>query len=84
MTEIACVSGVDLLMDYLEGVLSADVRSALDAHVAGCPRCVAFIASYRDTPRILREATGATMPVDLQASLRAFLRAQRRVPPTED
>ena len=84
MKEIACASGVDLLMDYLEGVLSADPRSALEAHVAGCPRCVAFIASYGETPRILREATATALPADLQASLRAFLRAQRSVPPAAD
>ena len=84
MKEIACVSGVELLMDYLEGVLSTEMRSALDAHVAGCPRCVAFVASYRETPRILREATGAALPADLQVSLRAFLRAQRGVAPSED
>ena len=48
------------------------------------PRCVAFIASYRETPRILREATATALPADLQASLRAFLRAQRGVPPAED
>ena len=84
MKEIVCSSGVDLLMDYLEGMLPADLRSALDAHVAGCPRCVAFIASYRETPRILREATGIALPADLQASLRAFLRAQRGVSAAED
>ena len=76
MKKIACASGVDLLIDYLEGVLSADLRSAVDAHVAGCPRCVAFIASYRETPRILREATAAALPADLEASLKAFLRAR--------
>lgn len=48
------------------------------------PRCVAFIASYRETPRILREATATALPADLQASLRAFLRAQHGVPPAED
>lgn len=84
MNEITCASGVELLMDYLEGVLSAELRSALDAHVAGCPRCVAFIASYRETPRILREATATALPADLQVSLRAFLRAQRGVSPAED
>jgi anti-sigma factor RsiW len=84
MKEIACASGVELLMDYLEGALPADVRSAVDVHVAGCPRCVAFIASYRETPRILREATAAALPADLAASLRDFLRAQRAVPPAED
>lgn len=84
MKEIVCTSGVDLLMDYLEGMLSADLRSALEAHVAGCPRCIAFIASYRQTPRILREATGVALPADLQVSLRAFLRAQRGVSSAED
>jgi anti-sigma factor RsiW len=76
MKAIACVSGVELLMDYLEGVLRADVRAALDAHVAGCERCTAFVSSYRDTPRILRDATAATFPADLEASLKAFLRAR--------
>ena len=76
MTEIACVSGVELLMDYLEGVLPADVRKALDEHVAGCPRCAAFVASYCDTPRILRQATAATLPADIEASLKAFLRTR--------
>ena len=76
MTEIACVSGVELLMDYLEGVLPADVRQALDEHVAGCPRCAAFVASYCDTPRILRQATATAFPADIEASLKAFLRAR--------
>ena len=77
MRDFTCASGVDLLMDYLEGELTADVRAAIDRHVTGCPRCVAFIESYRATPRILREATAATLPVDLQASLLAALRNAR-------
>jgi len=76
MKAIACVSGVELLMDYLEGVLSTDVHAALDEHVAGCPRCAAFVASYCNTPRILREATAATLPAHVEASLKAFLRAK--------
>jgi hypothetical protein len=44
--------------------------------VAGCSRCAAFIASYVETPRILRDATVATLPADIEASLRAFLRAR--------
>jgi len=83
MTEIACLSGVDLLMEYLEGALAADVRQALDAHVAGCPRCVAFIASYRETPRIVREATATGIPASVQQSLRAFLRTRREPSSTD-
>jgi anti-sigma factor RsiW len=76
MKEVACVSGVELLMDYLEGVLPAELHAALEDHVAGCARCAAFVASYCETPRILREATMATLPADVEASLKAFLRAR--------
>ena len=76
MTPIACASGVDQLMDFLEGVLPANVNAALEEHVAGCARCAAFVASYQATPRILRDATEATLPTDVEASLKAFLRAR--------
>jgi anti-sigma factor RsiW len=76
MTPVVCASGVELLMDYLEGVLPADVRAALDAHVAGCERCAAFVASYLATPGILRDATTMTLAPDIEVSLRAFLRTQ--------
>jgi anti-sigma factor RsiW len=83
MTEVVCVSGVDLLMDYLEGAVTEDIRSSLEGHVAGCPRCVAFIASYQEIPRIVREATASVLPGSVEQSLRSFLRAQRRLPPPE-
>jgi anti-sigma factor RsiW len=75
--DVVCASGVSLLMDYLEDALPAEVRRDLESHVAGCPRCIAFVASYRETPRILREASAVTMPPDLDASLLRFLRSRR-------
>ena len=65
-------------MDYLEGVLPPEVSAALEGHVARCERCTAFVASYRETPRILRSATAIDLPSDVQDSLRAFLRTLRR------
>ena len=76
MNPIACASGVDLLMDFLEGVLPAEVNAALEEHVGGCPRCAAFVASYQATPRILRDATAVPLPADVEAALRSFLRAR--------
>jgi anti-sigma factor RsiW len=73
MKEVACVSAVELLMDFLEGVLPADVRDELEAHAAGCPRCTAFVASYCATPRILRDATAAALPTHVEASLKTFV-----------
>ena len=77
MTDIICVSGVELLMEYLEGALAPDTHAAIEAHVAGCPRCQAFIGSYQEVPRILRDATAMEMPVDLEVSLLAALRSRR-------
>ena len=78
MNHISCGSGVELLMEYLEGVLPPEMNAALAAHVAGCERCTAFVASYRETPRILRTATAVELPADVQQSLRAFLRQLQR------
>ena len=83
MTDISCQTGVELLMDYLEGVVPEDVRTAIDAHVAGCEKCTAFVASYLATPRILRDVTKAAMPEELQRSLLDFLRAQRGEGPNQ-
>lgn len=76
MNELVCSSGVDYLMDYLEGEVTPEVRAAIEAHVAGCPRCVAFVESYRATPAILRRATAAALPSELEASLLAAIRAR--------
>jgi anti-sigma factor RsiW len=78
MNETVCISGVELLMDYLDGVLPADVKAALDEHVAGCQKCTAFVTSYMATPRILRDATDASLPAELEESLKVFLRARTK------
>ena len=77
MTAMVCESGVGLLMDYLDNAMASDMRVALDAHVAGCARCAAFVQSYRETPRIFREATTIDIPSTLRASLRTRLRDER-------
>jgi len=78
VSDVTCARGVELLADYLEGVLPPELSADLEAHVLACPRCTAFVASYRETPRILREATAAELPAGLEESLQAFLRARRR------
>jgi len=77
MSETACVSGLELLVDYLEGLLPAPTVAAIEGHVAGCQKCQAFIASYQATPRIMREATDASLPVTVQTSLVEWLRKLR-------
>jgi anti-sigma factor RsiW len=69
MSDVRCVSGVELLADYLEGLLPADVRASLEQHVLGCERCQAFVASYQATPAILRAATDVVLPEELRRRL---------------
>jgi anti-sigma factor RsiW len=78
MTNFTCRDGSALLMDYLEDVLPAGLRAAVDAHLSACPRCVAFVGSYRATPRILRESTAFELPDGLAESLRRFLAGRRK------
>jgi anti-sigma factor RsiW len=69
-----CARGVDLMMDYLEGVLPAGLRASIDAHLAVCPRCVAFAQSYQAGPRMLRDVTRVEAPRGLEERLRALVR----------
>jgi anti-sigma factor RsiW len=75
--DLTCRQGVERLVDYLEGVLSVSERAAIDLHMAGCPRCVAFVESYVETPRIWRAATAVEPPTAVAAALRRFLAARR-------
>jgi anti-sigma factor RsiW len=69
-----CARGVDLLMDYLEGVLPTALSTSIDAHLAICPRCVAFAQSYQAGPRILRDVTRVEAPGGLEERLRRLAR----------
>lgn len=77
-TAVTCRDGVLRLMDYLEGVLDEPTHRAFDAHLAACPRCVAFVRSYRATAAILRAATHVTLPASARDSLRRALSGRRR------
>ena len=76
MNDVICASGVNLLADYLEGLLPLDVRASIERHVLSCERCQAFIASYQATPDILRAATDVVLPEDLRRSLEDWVRSR--------
>ena len=72
-SDLASATGVHRLTDYLEGTLAVTDRSAIDQHLEGCPRCVAFVRSYVEIPRILRLVTASAMTSDSRVALRRFL-----------
>lgn len=70
---MTCRDGVRVLMDYSEGVLPAARRKVVESHVEICTRCQGFVRSYRETPRIVREATATCMPARLERRLRRLI-----------
>ena len=46
---ICCKECLELLHDYLEGELSAEVRASFEDHFEDCPPCIAFLNTYKAT-----------------------------------
>jgi len=46
---LTCREVVELLSDYLEDELPAAQRARVDAHLATCPDCLAYLAQLRTT-----------------------------------
>jgi anti-sigma factor RsiW len=54
--ELSCRDVADFLMAYDDGELTASERQEFDAHLAVCPDCVAYLASYRATVALGKRA----------------------------
>ena len=73
--DLACQQAVELVTDYLEGVLSRRARRRFEAHLAGCPHCTEYLAQMRETIRL----TGRLEPEDLTPRQRdEFVELYRR------
>ena len=61
MTELSCQEIVELVTDYIEGVMPDAERARFDHHLSYCPGCVTYVEQIRDTiratGRIPREET---------------------------
>jgi anti-sigma factor RsiW len=69
---------IALLADYLEGRLPEASRLELEGHLAGCPSCEAYVASYRSTVDLLHSLSEDDLPPELRLRLRAFLDKRER------
>jgi len=70
---LSCQELVELVTDYLEGVLDVATRVAFDRHIAGCPDCTRYLRQLE----LIVAATGRLTPADLgpeaeEALLQAF------------
>ena len=70
---MACRELVELVSDYLEGALDAGTRVRLEAHLAECGHCEAYLAQLRTSIRLSGGlASDEVPPAVLEALLRVF------------
>jgi anti-sigma factor RsiW len=62
--DLVCQQAVELVTDYLEGVLSRRDRRALERHLEACDGCAGYLAQVRE----VLVATGRVGPEDLDPS----------------
>jgi anti-sigma factor RsiW len=75
-----CHDAIELVGEFLEMTLDAKRLAELEAHLADCQPCQAYLRTYRRTRDIAaaaqRAEAAAPMPAEMKAHLRAFLLAQ--------
>ena len=64
---LACQQAVEMVTDYLEGVLIWPQRRRFEAHLAGCPHCPEYLAQMRAVIAL----AGTITPDDLTPHMRS-------------
>jgi anti-sigma factor RsiW len=73
----ACVEVVELVTDYLEGVLPAAEARRLERHLETCPGCSEYVEQLRVIAGSLRGVTDESLPAELRDGLIADFRRRR-------
>lgn len=66
---LTCKELVELVTEYLEGTLPADLRTRMDEHLAGCQGCTRYLEQMRQAIRL----TGRLREDSLSAAQRSEL-----------
>jgi anti-sigma factor RsiW len=76
---ITCEQLIAFIADYLDDELSVRERERFEAHLARCPACVHYLASYRETMRAALHAfDGEEIPDSVPEDLVQAVLASRR------
>ncbi len=69
----SCKDIVELLSDYLDGDLPPDRQREFETHMRGCPPCVEFLDSMRETKSLAGSVLCDDIPEPVRRALRSFL-----------
>jgi anti-sigma factor RsiW len=67
--ELPCQEIVELITDYLEGAMDAQLRASFEAHLAGCPHCTHYLEQIRATIRVAGTIRAEELSPEFRAGL---------------
>jgi predicted anti-sigma-YlaC factor YlaD len=76
--DITCREIVQLVTDYLEGVLPLEQVEGFEMHLAYCGGCVNYLEQLRETIRLSSVQTEKSLPPELEQDLLAAFSGPRR------
>lgn len=59
--DLPCQELVELVNDFLEGLLDLETRSRFERHLDGCPPCAAYVEQMRQTIAITGRVDATTL-----------------------
>ena len=78
---MTCRDAINVIADFLDGVLSRDTGEDLERHLRDCAPCQAYLNTYRKTRALVGQDGRVDMPEELRARLRQFLLDKLGAPP---
>ncbi len=78
MSDPTCQEFVELVTDYFEGVLDADIAAKFDEHRALCAGCETYLQQLQQTVSRLGEIPVESLSEGMQSTLLSAFRDVRR------
>ncbi len=76
--EMSCRELVQVINDYIEGVLPPADRKRFEEHLAICPGCQTYLDQMRQTVRVVGRLREESIPADARNVLLQAFRDWRR------
>lgn len=74
MADLTCQELVELVTEYLEGVLDEDATARFDQHLAICPGCDTYLDQMKETASLLGEIPVESLTDEMRGTLLSAFR----------
>lgn len=81
-SKLTCQRVTDVIMDYLNGEMDAEMRAVFESHLHRCSDCAAFFNTYKGTLRTTQALTYESLPTELANRVLQFLHNAIQSPPS--